>query len=117
MRCRRDREKKKEIIKRWIENNPERNRELARAKAHRYRARKLVAPGNHTADDIKKLLVGQKGRCWWCNKKVGKKYRVDHRIALARGGSNGPENLVISCTSCNHRKNIMMPAEFVGRLL
>jgi 5-methylcytosine-specific restriction endonuclease McrA len=117
MRAVRDREKKKEIIKRWIENNPDRYKQIAKAKSHRRRARIKGAVGNHSADDIQKMLKGQKGRCWWCLKKVGERYHVDHRIALARGGSNGPENLVIACHDCNRRKSDKLPHEFSGRLL
>jgi len=48
---------------------------------------------------------------------LGGDYHVDHRVPIARGGSNGPENLVIACPDCNRRKNAQMPHEFAGRLL
>ncbi|WP_413245170.1 HNH endonuclease [Sphingomonas sp. 1P06PA] len=91
--------------------------EKAMARVRAYRARKRGAAGRHTDADIKRQLAGQRGLCWWCCRKVGK-YHVDHRIPLARGGSNGPENIVISCPQCNQRKNAKMPWEMeVPRLL
>jgi 5-methylcytosine-specific restriction endonuclease McrA len=35
---------------------------------------------------------------------------------LSRGGGNGPENLVISCATCNVRKNDRLPHEMAWRL-
>lgn len=80
------------------------------------RARKMNAGGSYTADDIMKQYSSQNGRCWWCGKKVGKKYHIDHVIPLSRGGSNGPRNIVISCPHCNVSKNDKLPQEWVGRL-
>lgn len=88
------------------------NREKARSYVRNRRARIKQSEGQHSAADIAKILEGQKRCCWWCSKKLsGKKYHVDHRIPIARGGSNGPENLVISCAPCNQKKNSKMPWE------
>ena len=81
------------------------------------RALRAGAPGKHTAEDIALQLKSQKGRCWWCGKPISGKYHVDHRIPLARGGSNDPGNLVISCPTCNLRKHDKLPQEWNGRLL
>ena len=37
-------------------------------------------------------------------------------IPLAKGGSNGPENIVIACAPCNLKKNAKLPHEFSDRL-
>lgn len=90
----------------------------ARALTQKYRARKARAEGSHTASDIKHQLAAQKGTCWWCHEAIrGNEYHADHRIPLHQGGSNGPENIVIACPTCNLRKNARMPWEFNGRLL
>jgi 5-methylcytosine-specific restriction endonuclease McrA len=81
------------------------------------RARRLKASGSHTQNDIHILLKSQKGLCWWCDKPVGNRYHVDHRIPLTRGGSDAPENLCISCPECNLRKQNKLPQEWNGRLL
>lgn len=91
--------------------------ETLRAKSNNYRARKLAADGTYTSDDIHLLFKSQKGLCWWCGKKVGKKYHIDHRIPLSRGGTNWPNNLCIACPSCNSRKRDRLPHEWNGRLL
>jgi 5-methylcytosine-specific restriction endonuclease McrA len=87
------------------------------------RARMAGAEGRHTVRDVRRLLAMQtpKGKalpvCWWCSHPIRGAYHVDHRIALASGGSNSPDNLVISCPDCNTRKRDLMPWEFSGRLL
>ena len=72
------------------------------------------ADGTHTAADIAAQRTRQKGLCFWCGEKVSRRYHVDHVIPLARGGSNNPENLVISCASCNSRKKSHHPMDFAG---
>ena len=101
----------------WRSGNPERAAQLNRLSSRLRRARERGAPGSHTQDDIDRLLSAQKRKCWWCAKPL-RGYHVDHRIPLARGGSNGADNLVISCPRCNQRKHAKMPWEFeVSRLL
>jgi 5-methylcytosine-specific restriction endonuclease McrA len=118
MRAKRDREKKKPILERWHRNNPERSKELSIAKSHRRRARERVAgSGSFTANDIQKMRVSQKNKCWWCEKKLPDKFHVDHRIPLAKGGTNDRGNVVIACVPCNKSKSAKMPWEFAGRLV
>jgi 5-methylcytosine-specific restriction endonuclease McrA len=95
------------------------NRHLTRLYSRRRYATKRAAEGTHTPADISGQYEAQKGRCYYCNINVGDKYHVDHVIPLSRGGSNGPENLVIACPSCNMRKHDKMPHEWAqgGRLL
>lgn len=108
-----NRDKKREIALRWARRNPEKTREIA----HRRRARWRNSPGTHTSKDIRSIYEQQDGRCYWCQKPVGDDYHVDHRIPLARGGTNAPDNIVISCPDCNMRKGAKMPWEWNGRLL
>lgn len=112
-RQRYDPKKAKEYARQWKTKNPER----ARAITHRRRARLLQAEGSHTAADIRAQYKSQKGKCWYCGKKVGDKYDVDHRVPLSRGGSNAPDNLVIACPTCNRSKHDRLPHEWCGRLL
>jgi 5-methylcytosine-specific restriction endonuclease McrA len=72
--------------------------------------------GTHTADDVNAQFKRQRGRCFWCGKKIEKQYDVDHVIPLKIGGSNGPENLVISCPTCNRKKKDKHPMDFAGVL-
>ena len=102
----------REYHQQWRESHPE----AVRVASHRRRSRKLEADGDFSKNDIELLYKSQKGLCWWCGKTVTK-YHVDHRIPLARGGSNNPDNLCISCPTCNLSKNDKMPWEWNGRLL
>jgi len=81
------------------------------------RARLIQAEGFHTTQDIQMLIKTSKGICWWCGEKIIGKLHIDHRIPLAKGGSNWPNNLCVSCQKCNQIKNAKMPHEFNGRLL
>lgn len=83
----------------------------------RCKAWKLAAGGTYTAADVFRQYDSQQGKCWWCAKELHLKYDVDHRIALAKGGSNGPENIVCACETCNSSKGAKMPHEWIGRLL
>ena len=64
-----------------------------------------------SANDIKKLFYRQNHECFWCNNKLIT-YHIDHVIPLQRGGRHSIGNLVISCPSCNSRKNNKLPIEF-----
>lgn len=90
-----------------------------RAKAACSKRRNIVqsAKGNHTAADIRLQLKTQKGLCWWCGEPMNEDQSVDHRVPLSKGGSNAPENIVITHLSCNLSKGAKMPWEFNGRLL
>jgi 5-methylcytosine-specific restriction endonuclease McrA len=100
----------------WAATHPERTRELKLQAAHKRRARKLAAPGQHTHADILRLFERQHGHCVACNSalvKTGKgKYHVDHIMPLTRGGSDGPENLQLLCPHCNLRKNAKTPEQW-----
>jgi len=80
-------------------------------------ARKLGNGGTHTAADIRAQYARQKGTCFWCHEKVRDTYHVDHVMPVILGGSNGPENLVIACPTCNLSKGAKHPQDFAGRLL
>lgn len=120
--------------KEWRERNPDQsrqyfrkyhpawraaNKEATRAIVRRRRAIRLKAQGSHTAEDIERQYKAQRGKCYYCAIMVGDKYHADHVIPLSRGGSDGPENIVIACPACNQSKNNKLPHEWAqgGRLL
>lgn len=120
-----NRQKERKRLNEYYQKNPDKraeanarreawrrqNRDKARSYMRNRRARIAEVGGTHSGEDIAKIFDGQKGHCWWCTKKLGKKYHVDHRIPIAKGGSNGPENLVIACPKCNQYKGSRMPWE------
>ncbi|WP_081790749.1 HNH endonuclease [Deinococcus phoenicis] len=104
-------------VRAWARANPEKVKLQGRVCAARRRARERAAEGKHTRADIERRFEMQKGLCWWCRKTVGCAYHVDHIVPLSRGGSNGPENICISCRDCNQQKGPKLPTEWIGRLL
>ena len=84
-----------------------------------HKRRELVRNGDVTTIQLKELIDRSK-KCYWCEKKIGKLYHIDHVIPLASGGSHTIDNIVISCPSCNLRKSNKDPYQFalsVGKLL
>lgn len=90
------------------------NPDKVRQHNHIRRARRLGDGGRHTASDIQRQYRAQKGRCYYCQQQLGDTYHVDHVIPISRGGSNGPENIVIACPACNLSKANKMPHEWDG---
>ena len=107
----RDPEKARAATIAWNRENPEKVLEHSRNK----RARRRGAEGTHTAEDVAKQFELQGGRCYWCGEPVDA-YHIDHRFPLSKGGSNGPENIVVSCPECNMAKKAATPLEFAGRM-
>jgi 5-methylcytosine-specific restriction endonuclease McrA len=88
------------------------NKVKVRSYNQNYRARSNSAEGTFTADDIVRIFKQQNGKCAYyqsCNNKLGKKYHIDHIIALINGGTNFPSNIQLTCPKCNHRKNDRQP--------
>ena len=102
----------KQRVREWCAANPE----ATRSRGRNYRARFKGAEGSHTGDNIKTLFIKQRGRCIYCNVKLGSSYHVDHIVPLARGGSNWPSNLQLTCDKCNNRKRATDPIIFAQRL-
>jgi 5-methylcytosine-specific restriction endonuclease McrA len=96
--------------RRYNRANPER----VRAWIARRDALREGATGDHTHGDIKAQYARQRGRCYWCRTKVRGSYHVDHVVPLSRGGSNGPENIVIACPTCNMQKHAKHPMDWAG---
>lgn len=123
-----------EVKRAWRESNPEkvkahklasqkRNRASAGVRNRRYAARhpekirtrtlnriarKRGAEGTYTAIDVRHIYEEQEGRCFYCGISVffhiPKDVHVDHFVPLTRGGTNWPDNLRVSCASCNTSK-------------
>lgn len=117
----------------WYDNNREHVRNyhteyrmlkphMRKAQSDRRRALKNNALGSHTSTDILLQITSQTDKkdrlhCWWCGRVINGMYHVDHRVALSQGGTNWPNNLVISCPSCNCSKSDKSPQEWAGRLI
>jgi 5-methylcytosine-specific restriction endonuclease McrA len=97
------------------------NPESFAAKQRRRRARKRGAEGTHTKDDVQRIFEAQSDSCAVCFKGLlwGSKNRrlawhVDHKIPLAKRGSDWPENLQILCYKCNISKGAKTMEEWLS---
>jgi len=90
------------------------HRELRQAIRARRRSRELAAEGNHTTEQWLALLRTYGHRCAYCD--AAGPLEPDHRIPLARGGTNYIENIVPACRRCNTRKRLLTEDEFRARL-
>jgi 5-methylcytosine-specific restriction endonuclease McrA len=82
--------------------------------AMNYRARKRGCFGNITIADLVNLINKQNGLCFYCGRRVkiyddnrhkDDSISFDHVIPMCKGGSNTPDNLVMSCLGCNRKRN------------
>ena len=106
------RRKNPEYSRLYAKKYREANKEKFRAIRWNYKARKKLAIGTHTGDDIINIVKQQNNLCFWCKTEL-KHMHVDHYIPLSKGGSNDKTNLVASCPSCNMAKRDKMPEDFI----
>lgn len=102
-------ERAKAAVRQWAKKNPDQKRALGA----RYRAKKRNAGGAHTANEIWELAESQDWLCAYCETPLFGEFHVDHMTPLSRGGSDGWDNLAITCPSCNTRKGARTATEFV----
>ena len=102
--------KYKARVKTWKKTNPGR----VRASAVKRKFKK-----NYTSADIKNLWIEQEGKCRYCKRPMTKtgptKETVDHVIPFTKGGTNGPENIVLACHQCNCMKGKQTLSAFLAR--
>lgn len=119
-----------ELASEWRKRNPHKiklntqkwrsvNSNGQRLQNHRRRARDRSADGLLTKEDIVRILHEQSGLCagLHCRIDISRKYTIDHKTALACGGSNGPENIQLLCKSCNSSKNTLSMEEWEAKSL
>ena len=54
----------------------------------------------------KKVAASQSWKCGNCAATLDETYEVDHKLALYKGGSNEPDNLVALCPHCHRKKTV-----------
>lgn len=81
---------------------------------HKRRAMEMGAPGaGVTRKDWVAIQVAYGGRCVYCG--VSGSSTMDHIEPLIRGGAHEPENLAVSCKSCNSAKHASFLLEWALR--
>ena len=105
------REKVTEASSKWQKANPEKKGEINR----RRRARKLGQLGTVTPGIKRELWERQKRRCAGpgCGKRIEfADARLDHYIAVAKGGLYDDANFQVLCAPCNGSKGAKDPIEW-----
>lgn len=65
----------------------------------------------------KQIYHKTKGHCYLCGEFVNfDAFQVEHRIPLAKGGTNDFSNLYCSCHCCNSMKNSIYPTELMEKI-
>lgn len=94
----------------WRESNPEKYRVHMRVSQARRIARKRDSENTFTSQDWKIALGYFDNKCAVCNRPAGlfRKLAMDHWVALSKGGSTTPKNIVPLCDGfggCNESKH------------
>lgn len=86
----------------------ERHPEIDKARQLLKREMTKVRKKSATTSDLAKYLTFLLSHdvCYWCKKRIpdDTNKTIDHVIPLSTGGTNSPENLVLSCKPCNQSK-------------
>ena len=76
------------------------------------RARLKGAKGSYTQRDVEVIYEKQKGLCLYCAILLDDTFHRDHKVPLARGGTNYPRNIALTCGTCNLKKQNKTASEF-----
>jgi 5-methylcytosine-specific restriction endonuclease McrA len=58
----------------------------------------------------------QEWKCVYCDEELQDDYHADHKIPLARGGSNKIENIQFTCFQCNVKKSTHTHEEYLLKM-
>lgn len=89
--------KASESVKKYRDKNPNKVREWKQNRAGK-------KYGRLPKGTIKAKQESQGYKCAYCKTDTSVKFHVDHIIPLAKGGKHEPDNVQITCPSCNVRK-------------
>lgn len=109
-----NRDKLNLISKQWEANNKDLSKQIK--KSYKARRRGWMCFKSDATKDIFDWELAQAKYCHWCKIDCTNNYHIDHYIPLSKGGRHVLTNLVISCPTCNIRKNAKMPEEFLKEI-
>jgi CRISPR/Cas system Type II protein with McrA/HNH and RuvC-like nuclease domain len=63
----------------------------------------------------KEIMKRDNYTCAYCHRRLEiEEIQIDHKIPTSRGGETIPDNLCVSCRSCNNKKKNRTPEEFIN---
>lgn len=67
---------------------------------------------------VRKIVYAKdQGRCYLCGKPVDEEaFEVEHKIPVAKGGTNNLDNMYVACHECNTMKNSMFFDDFMQKI-
>jgi len=104
-----NREARMAYHKKWLSENPERNRIYLLNR----RARKKSSGGKLSPGLAERLLALQKCKCAVCRKSLKDGYHLDHMMPLGLQGRNEDRNMQLLCPHCNQSKHDKHPIDFM----
>lgn len=101
--------KKVAAAKAWAKENPDRRSIITR----NYDANRRALLGDGiSSKELSDWVSKQVKTCFWCKVDCNHSFHIDHYYPLSKGGKHETGNLVISCPTCNVRKNAKDPQLF-----
>ncbi len=94
--------------RKWRREHPEQSAAIAKANC----ANRRLAPGKLTTVQVRDLREAADDVCAYCLQLYARLV-LEHVIPISRGGTNTPDNIVMSCQRCNNSKGTKTPLEFL----
>ena len=75
-----------------------------------FNPRRQIPP--HIRDQV---ITRDKRTCQYCGAKglYNRRCTIDHIVPIVQGGTNEPDNLIVACPTCNHRKHSTPLAQYI----
>lgn len=88
------------------------NKVAVAIESQRRRARRRGLDEHFTRADVRRQIVMQDGRCFWCEADIRAQHSIDHLIPLSRSGDDSAANIVLACDHCNASKGAKLPLDW-----
>lgn len=100
----------------WLFENPLPERAPSLPRGSNLRAARSIA--THTAAEWSAYARSVAYACHYCSVALPRQLvEKDHKQPVARGGSDGIDNLAVACRACNREKGTLTEAEYVAYLI